>query len=54
MHFFFSDGEYKMRYEKVMREFNFQSKKKSQEYEDALEEIRADKRVVERKVNDAS
>ena len=39
-----------MRYEKAVREFNFQNKKKSQEHEDELEELRADKKAVDRKV----
>ena len=45
-----TDGEYRAKYEKTVREFNFQIKKKTQEHEDEIEELKAEKKVVDRKV----
>lgn len=47
----FADGEYKMKYEKAMRDFNFKLKKKSQEHDDEVEELLIEKKSLERKVN---
>ncbi|CAK8693065.1 unnamed protein product [Clavelina lepadiformis] len=44
------DGQYKVKYEQAVREFNFQAKKKSQEHEDALEEAQSEKKTLERKM----
>jgi len=45
-----ADGEYKAKYDRAVREFNFEMKKKSQQLDDAMDEAQAEKKLLERKV----
>nr|XP_026692375.1 unconventional myosin-XVIIIa isoform X2 [Ciona intestinalis] len=44
------DGEYKAKYERAVREFQFEMKKKVQSFEDNVEEMEADKKALDRKI----
>nr|CAB3264151.1 unconventional myosin-XVIIIa [Phallusia mammillata] len=45
------DGEYKAKYERAVREYNFELKKQKQQFEDAQEEMQAEKKSMERKIS---
>lgn len=47
---YYLDCDYKAKYERAVREFNFQSKKQKQQFDDEQEELTAEKKTLERKV----